>query len=178
MDAEAAPALSAPRWPLIAHGFEAQLSLSETPIACNGWLQLGINALLKGKGMAPRVLVVDDDLDTHQFLRDLLEINFENVEIDKALDRSGMLKKLREAEHPYDLVLLDYCLEGNGGTDAVGILNTEFPNLFARMILLNGSPEVIEADERVKGVPNVRKPFSLDTLSDTLKKTCSTNRNQ
>ena len=51
------------------------------------------------------------------------------------------------------------------------------PELLKKTILLNGSPEAVSKATRVKDVPNVRKPFSLDNFRDIIKKTCCNGSN-
>lgn len=123
-----------------------------------------------------RVLIVDDDLDAHELLRDLLEINLDDVQIEKALDNESFVRKLDETKRPYDLLMVDYSLESNGGPDVVSAIERKSPDLLRRTVLLNAPTEVLERDPRVKNVPNLRKPFSLDSFSDIIKKTCGPNR--
>jgi CheY-like chemotaxis protein len=122
--------------------------------------------------MGPRVLVADDDLNAHQILRDVLEISLHNVHIDKALDGPSFLKKIRSG-HTYDLLLLDYDLNDKaGGAHPVTTLQGEFPELARRTILMNVTAKDQADDSRVAAMPSVHKPFSLDVLSDMVKKTC------
>lgn len=124
--------------------------------------------------MSVRVLVADDDLDVHEFLRDVLEISFDDVEIDKALDQEAFRRSIKDADPPYNLILLDYGLDGPDGTRVIELLNGEFSRLRDRTVFLDGLREEMDTDERVKGIPIIRKPFSLDTFGDIVKKACVT----
>ena len=123
--------------------------------------------------MKLRVLIADDDLDAHELLRDLLEINVDEVQIDKALDCESLIRKLGEAGLAYDVIMVDYSLESSGGLDAVAAIENQSPGLLRRTVLLNASPDVVSRDPRVRDTPNLRKPFSLDTFSEILTKTCN-----
>ncbi|MBD3345019.1 MAG: response regulator [Chitinivibrionales bacterium] len=118
-------------------------------------------------------LIADDDLDTHQFLRDVLEIHYKNIKIEKALTYNSFMDKARRSDPPFDLIILDYHLDRDHGNDIIASIHKEFPEILEKVVLLNGTPEELASDERVNGVQSIQKPFSLDTFGEIVKKICA-----
>jgi DNA-binding NtrC family response regulator len=121
--------------------------------------------------MLKKVLVADDDLDVHELVHDILQINFKQVKVDRALSSKSFLKKLDEADDPYDLILFNVRLNENGN-NCLSMVQQQFPNIMERIILLADSPDGHEKPLS-KNMPCVSKPFSLDHFGEVIKKVCS-----
>ncbi|MBD3419439.1 MAG: response regulator [Chitinivibrionales bacterium] len=123
--------------------------------------------------MAVRVLIADDDLDTHQFLHDIIEINFKDVKIERALSHKIFIEKISTAEDPYNLILLDYYLEGDNGEDIISLIQkNKYQDVLERTVLMNPTEN---GDERIKNIAQIKKPFSLDDFSNIIKQVCVEN---
>jgi DNA-binding NtrC family response regulator len=122
--------------------------------------------------MVKKVLVVDDDLDIHELLHDILEINFKQVKIDRALSYTTFIRKIDEAKPPYDLVLLNTRLKHESGRDVLATLRTKYPAVFEKVILIADSP-VEQNDQAAKEIPSISRPFSLDHFGEVVKKVCN-----
>lgn len=126
--------------------------------------------------MTVRVLVAEDDLNAHRVIRDILEISFKDVKIDRALDHGSAMAKIREANPDYDLVLYDLHFDDPSGLETLAILRSEKPQLDRNLVVLNGSAEEVAKCEAARNLPYILKPFSLDTFSDVIKKVCASSR--
>jgi DNA-binding response OmpR family regulator len=121
--------------------------------------------------MLKKVLVVDDDLDAHELLHDILEINFKQVKIERALNYAGFMKKIDEAKTPYDLILLNTRLKNEDGKDVVAALRTKYPGVLEHVVLIADSPLELK-DPLVREIPSISRPFSLDNFGEIIKKVC------
>jgi DNA-binding NtrC family response regulator len=126
--------------------------------------------------MTVRVLVAEDDLNAHKVIRDILEISFRDVTIDRALDHGSAIAKIREADPGYDLVLYDLHFDYPSGLETLAVLRTEQPQLDRNLVVLNGSAEEVASCEATRNLPYILKPFSLDTFSEVIKKVCDSSR--
>lgn len=122
--------------------------------------------------MVKKVLVADDDLDVHQLVHDILQINFQQVTIDRALNGKSFLQKVQAAKPPYDLILFNIRMDSENGSDLLDTIRLQHPAVMDRMILLADSPAEDEQEMRQE-VPCVSKPFSLDRFGEVIKKVCS-----
>lgn len=118
-----------------------------------------------------KVLVADDDLDTHEVVHDILVINFRDVVIDKALNEESLKSKIKEAQPPYNLILFGVDSEEDK------IMLTQFfaenPDLIDRTILLTETQATISNDPSLQSFAHLSKPFSLDHFGEIVKKTCA-----
>jgi DNA-binding NtrC family response regulator len=122
--------------------------------------------------MMKKVLVADDDLDVHQLVHDILQINFKQVTIDRALTSKSFLNKIKAAESPYDLILFNVRMNEENGENILNSLQEEYPDIIDRVIMLADSPEESSASV-TKDVPCLSKPFCLDHFGEVIKKVCS-----
>jgi|WetSurMetagenome_2_1015567.scaffolds.fasta_scaffold375800_1 DNA-binding NtrC family response regulator len=122
--------------------------------------------------MLKKVLVVDEDLDVHELLHDILEINFKQVKIERALSYASFLKKIEDAKTPYDLILLNTRLKNENGKDVVASLRTKYPAILDRIILIADSP-VEQTPPLATEIPSISRPFSLDHFGEIIKKVCN-----
>ncbi|MBN1129515.1 MAG: response regulator [Chitinispirillaceae bacterium] len=122
--------------------------------------------------MVKKVLVADDDLDLHQLVYDILQINFKQVTIDRALTSKSFLEKVKDAKSPYDLILFNIRMNKENGANLLEAVQKQYPAIMDRMILLADSPEEQEP-ALDRDVPCMSKPFCLDRFGEILKKVCS-----
>jgi DNA-binding NtrC family response regulator len=120
-----------------------------------------------------KVLVADDDLDAHELVHDILEINFKNVTIDRALSYEKFHTKIDEADPQYDLILFNLRLEEEWGKEVLASIRKNNPELANRIVLITDSPAYPVEDPLLKSLPSIPKPFSLDHFGEIVKKTCS-----
>jgi len=113
-----------------------------------------------------KVLLIDDDVLTHDIIRGFLRRFAQELQIDidiKALHDSvqGVLE-LSENASQYDVILLDIRLPKLGGDEIYKIMSIKMPELLDRIIIITGSPNQLyeklpDQDLRVLG-----KPFRYD----------------
>lgn len=116
-----------------------------------------------------RVLIADNDLDAHRLLDDILEINFRDVIIDRALARESIVRKYAAAERPYDIVLLNLdSYNENDSEDILSFLTVSAPSMLDKIIVMTADPLV--AQKQAPGFPVVLKPYVLDDFGEVLKK--------
>jgi len=123
--------------------------------------------------MSIRVLVVEDDLNVHKVIDDILEVVYRDLKIDKALTTESLLGKIKQNDTTYDLVLFDIHFEEPAGRDLLLKLRTERPDLNQKIVILNGSYEGISTDQDLKGLPVILRPFSIDKFSETITNICA-----
>lgn len=83
---------------------------------------------------SPRALVVEDHKETRNLLRSLLESH--GCIVDDAADGQSALSMLMETR--YDLVLLDIVLPKMSGTELMGFLAENDPEMLRRVIVVTG----------------------------------------
>src|SRR6185436_7470521 len=110
-----------------------------------------------------RVLVVDDDANTCQYLCELLM----EAGCDATAVASGEEAIQRYGSECYSLVIMDIIMPGKNGVEAIMDIRRSFPQ--ARFIAITGrpGPEGIDMlnDARKMGAQRVlRKPFTPDEL--------------
>ena len=123
--------------------------------------------------MSIRVLVVEDDLNVHKVIDDILEVVYRDLKIDKALTTESLLGKIKQNDTTYDLVLFDIHFEEPAGRDLLLKLRTERPDLNQKIVILNGSYEGVSTDQDLKGLPVILRPFSIDKFSETITNICA-----
>jgi DNA-binding response OmpR family regulator len=122
--------------------------------------------------MATKVLVLDDDLDVHELVNDILCITYKDVSVDRALDADSFRAKVMSAKTPYDLVLIASGMTDEANKEIVTIVLDEFPSLLEKTAIIDETAGVARIDRNGAPIPLIRKPFSLDEFSDVIKKIC------
>jgi response regulator RpfG family c-di-GMP phosphodiesterase len=119
-----------------------------------------------------RVLVADNNMDSHKLVDDIIQINFKNVLIDRALSSNGMLTKIKGAQEQYNLLILNVEMQKEDGDVLIEQIRLMDPQLLDRLILMSNFKDnsTIGAIEMF---PLVSKPFSLDHFTEVIKKTCA-----
>ena len=114
----------------------------------------------------PLVLLIEDDDDTRECIRDLLIA--EGYAVEEAADAQRANARL-EAEPMPDLLLVDLLMPGVSGTDFVKAVERN-PRLHAiRIIVLTGARATDTSEIRY---PLLRKPIDGDLLVETVTQYC------
>src|SRR5579884_4222944 len=106
------------------------------------------------------VLIVDDEVEIRESLQALLEL--EGYEVQTAGDGEEGLARI--AEHPFDLVLLDFALPGRSGLDILREIRVQDPVLSVIMVTAYGTVEnAVNALQ--SGAANfIQKPWDNEKL--------------
>ncbi len=126
-------------------------------------------AVKKG-GIMTRVLIADDNLDCQELIDDILEINFKDVQIDRALSLKSFQTKAGEGI-PYDLILFNTSFIDDQFS-ALAFLK-ELNNRSSRVVLIGDKNDSTIFNPAVQEFPLLTKPFSLDDFGEIIKKTCA-----
>ena len=107
-----------------------------------------------------RILVVDDELTVCKSIRQVLVR--EDCEVDMALSGEEALNK--EAEKPYDVMIVDLMMPGLSGLDLLKLLKARNPK--ARIIMVTGYPTMRNTLQAMQlgAVDFLPKPFLPTTL--------------
>jgi DNA-binding NtrC family response regulator len=124
--------------------------------------------------MSINSLIVDDNLDDHQLINDIISINFKDIKIDKALDVETFYEKMKDPTQKYNFIIISADLKNEKGKSAVSVLFEEFPEKIKSSIIIKEEkthlPQNILKD---KNIPVFTKPFSLDEMCNQIKKICN-----
>lgn len=116
-----------------------------------------------------RILLVEDDYDIRESLRELLEV--EGFHVDTAINGLEALEKLAHIERPC-VVLLDLMMPVMDGWETMRQLKQD--------VMLASIPVVVvSAAERTRppeAARFIKKPYSLDSLLDTVNEFCSSHQ--
>ncbi|MBK9306804.1 MAG: response regulator [Nitrospira sp.] len=116
----------------------------------------------------PSVLVVDDQDQVRQLIRETLEQT--GYEVEEARDGKEGVERYRTK--PVDLVIMDILMPDQDGLEGIMVLRREFPD--ARVIAMTGGSDAIGFGNvldiaTMLGVRRtLQKPFDLKVLLDTV----------
>ena len=116
----------------------------------------------------PSVLVVDDEDQVRQLIREALEQA--GYAVQEARDGKEGLDQYRR--QPADVVIMDVMMPDQDGLESIMILRQEFPT--ARVIAITGGSDMIgilnflDVAKMMGACRTLRKPFELQTLLDTV----------
>jgi len=108
-----------------------------------------------------QVLVVDDDHDIRDTLRELLEI--EGLRVVSAANGREALQRLRNGVRP-DVILLDLMMPEMSGWEFRGEQLSDPCIADIPVVLLSATPDVRKTAHELRAAGWVRKPFDLDEL--------------
>jgi len=111
------------------------------------------------------ILVVDDDIAHRTMLRILLGWEYEIVEADCG---SKAIEKIQDA--PFDLVLMDVCMPGISGVEALDRIKVTNPNVPVIMMTAYSSEETATRAVEKGAYDYLTKPFDFDNLRLTIEK--------
>ena len=117
-----------------------------------------------------RVLIADNNPDSHELIDDLIEINFRDVQIDHALTGQAFIDKINSEALPYNLVVFNFELDGVEGESVLAAIKNKHAFLFERMVIL--AAEETDVSSVPKAAAVVKSPFSLDDFGDVVRKHC------
>ena len=118
--------------------------------------------------MSRRVLVVDDETDTRQLLRLILEKN--QFHVTEAADGQIALDAL--AENEFDLVVLDIRMPGLDGWAVLDAIKTDerWRRIKVVMVSAHTSPDAARNALDRGATAFVTKPFRWDEITSTLER--------
>lgn len=118
--------------------------------------------------MMPSVLVVDDEDQLRQLIREILEQA--GYQVTEA--RNGKEAVLQYRLAPADVVIMDILMPEQDGLETTSTLRREFPNV--KIIAITGSSEMIgilsflDVAKMLGAHRALQKPFEMQTLLDTV----------
>jgi DNA-binding NtrC family response regulator len=115
------------------------------------------------------VLIADDDFDSYKLVNDILEINFRDVQIERALNLTSFFSKLQQTQKQYDLILLNPDFEDESCDDIFEKIREIDPDLMDRVVLIGSDSSIGPLSETMY---SISKPFSLDCFGEVVKKAC------
>ena len=116
----------------------------------------------------PSVLVVDDEDQLRQLIREILEQA--GYQVAEARDGKEAIQQYRLA--PADVVIMDILMPEQDGLETTSALRREFPNV--KIIAITGSSEMIgilsflDVAKMLGAHRALQKPFEMQTLLDTV----------
>lgn len=120
-----------------------------------------------------KVLIADDDLDFHELMDDVLEINFRDVKIDRALSIENFWNRIKECGDQYDLVLFNSSLQQDSEECVLNSIKKLDPALLGKLVLVGDKQDDIQYSPDLLDLPYLQKPFSLDHFGEVVKKACA-----
>jgi len=129
-------------------------------------------AVRRRKYSSIKVLVADTDLDVHQLVRDILEINFRDVQIERALSGSSFLSKINEAEEQFDLILYNNRIDEEQNEPVLAQVKDRNPEIANRIVIIAESEEDVKRSI-YESMPYITRPFSLDNFGEVVQRTCA-----
>lgn len=116
----------------------------------------------------PSVLVVDDEDQVRQLIRETLELA--GYDVEEACDGKEGLERYRTK--PADLVIMDVLMPDQDGLESIMALHREFPQ--SRVIAITGGSDTIgilnflEVAKMLGARRTLKKPFDVKTLVDVV----------
>jgi len=118
--------------------------------------------------MAIKVLVIDDDLDILDALKDLLELEGYSVETTPRAEET-----LPKAErYQPDVIILDVLLSGTDGRFLAQLLRKKRKTHHIPIIMISAHPSAAKTAQASGANDFLAKPFEMDTLLTTLARHC------
>lgn len=114
-------------------------------------------------------VLIADDLEAHEFIRDILKISFRNVSIDRVLSPSNLCAKIQDADPQYDLLLYSWKMEDEQNNSLLLKICSDFPQISKKIVVFSDSkPQSVPSE--LGSIPFIVKPYSLDQFSEIVKK--------
>jgi two-component system, chemotaxis family, chemotaxis protein CheY len=116
----------------------------------------------------PSVLVVDDEEQIRQLIRETLELA--GYDVQEAGDGKTGLAQYRTKQT--DLVIMDILMPNQDGLESIMTLHREFPK--SRVIAMTGGSDMIgimnflDVAKMMGASRTLKKPFDMKTLLDTV----------
>ena len=119
--------------------------------------------------LAPTILVIDDDTEMHNLMRDIFEIHIPKVCLSSAYSSSDGIELINDL-HP-DLIILDVLLDRQSGINVLEQTPRDIPTL-----IISGRDNVhmINACYQNGARMFMKKPFEIPALVNFIKDTLHT----
>ena len=119
-----------------------------------------------------RMIVVDDDED---ICRNIIKtMSREGVDVDYATDGATAIRMMgsaQEAEHPYDLILLDWMMPNLNGLETARLIRRKYSNKIPILLLTAYDWSEIEQEAMEIGVSHfMPKPFFISTFKEAIRR--------
>jgi DNA-binding response OmpR family regulator len=111
-----------------------------------------------------KILVVDDDPDILEFLRELLRLEGYAIMV---TDKAEHLEKMLDSSLP-NLILLDVLLSGKDGREIVKDLKSRAETMLIPIIMFSAHPRAEETALAAGADDFVAKPFEVDELLEKI----------
>ena len=115
--------------------------------------------------MSKKILIVDDQNDTLDLLKEIFED--EGYEVTALPYTEDIIRSI--TQHQPDLVMLDFLLAGINGVELCHQLKTNSLSAHIPVIMLSGYPRVLESLGSYGADAFIAKPFDLAHLTETVK---------
>ncbi|PCJ58481.1 MAG: hypothetical protein COA79_13255 [Planctomycetota bacterium] len=109
-----------------------------------------------------RILHIDDEELIRNYLEDLIESLYEDVEI-LGFSTWSEAEKFLIKDDKFDLVLLDEVMPMMNGSEIMEVLNKKYPALAEKIVFVAGPSNILNYDK-----PHIKKPFDLSTIQKFL----------
>ena len=121
--------------------------------------------------MAVKVLIADDDMDGQQLLCDVLEINFRDVRIERALCARSFYEKAAAAAagDPWSLIFVAVGFIIEDQAAFAGLNKSAASQAIGKLVVTGGRGLFDQLPEYAKRFPYLAKPFSLDEFEEVVK---------
>jgi two-component system, chemotaxis family, chemotaxis protein CheY len=116
----------------------------------------------------PSILIVDDEQQIRQLIRDTLEQA--GYDVTEACDGKEALQQYQQA--PADLVVMDILMPDQDGLETTATLRREFPNV--KIIAITGGSDMIgilnflDVAKMLGAHRALQKPFEMNTLLEAV----------
>jgi CheY-like chemotaxis protein len=122
--------------------------------------------------MNKTILVVDDDDDIRETLKEALE--FEGYAVNVAYNGAHAIESLQKMVRLPDLIILDLMMPVMDGSKFLEVIHSDYKDSFAKIPLIlasaKGSLSNFENSELAQ--EKIKKPVDLDELYQVVKKYC------
>ncbi|NLD93564.1 MAG: hypothetical protein GX639_12955 [Fibrobacter sp.] len=119
-----------------------------------------------------RVLVADNNLNSHELIHDIVQINFRNVKIESVHNSENFVSKITSAKPQYNLILYSAHMDESTDKTTLSEAIKKNPEISDRTIIMTESDSV-KVPDMFNHFPTVTRPYSLDYFGEVIKKTCA-----
>lgn len=111
-----------------------------------------------------KILIVDDNVDIQDIVKDILLNEGHNVRVASSIDEAVM----KTGDFEPDAIMLDTTVDGEDGLRMLQIIKNELPDLSPDIIILKGPTDNVPKDNPLIKV-SINKPFKSSDILDALK---------
>lgn len=120
-----------------------------------------------------RVLIADNDLDSHELVDDLVEMIFRDVTIDRALSRESLFARIEAEGADYHLIVFNHSLDSSEIDDIISHIHAKNAKLIDRIVFITSEKARGEIPDEF---PVLVRPFSLDDFNEVVTRICATTK--